>query len=142
MALCCLLAFWTGGDPQQMDRLFRESGLMRSKWDEQHYADGSTYGEKTIERAIAGTSEFYEPDCDSPDAEKGRSGSGIDLETLRSREAERIDRIEELERSLTEVLQEKRELQAELEAERTHRKELEAELESVCTENVSLFRWF
>ncbi|TMT81803.1 hypothetical protein E2L06_18045 [Haloterrigena sp. H1] len=62
MALFCLLAFWTGGDHQQMDRLFRQSGLLRNKWDEVHYADGSTYGEKTIERAIASTSEFYDPD--------------------------------------------------------------------------------
>ena len=55
MALCCLLAFWTGGDATQMDRLFRESGLYRRKWDEVHYADGSTYGEKTVERAIETT---------------------------------------------------------------------------------------
>ena len=61
MALCCLLAFWTGGDRTQMEQLFRQSGLMREKWDEVHYADGSTYGEKTIERAIATTSEFYIP---------------------------------------------------------------------------------
>jgi len=60
MALCCLLAFWTGGDRTQMDHLFRQSGLLREKWDEVHYADGSTYGEKTIERAIATTSEFYD----------------------------------------------------------------------------------
>jgi len=63
MALCCLLAFWTGGDRTQMDHLFRQSGLLREKWDEVHYADGSTYGEKTIERAIATTSEFYDPDA-------------------------------------------------------------------------------
>jgi primase-polymerase (primpol)-like protein/uncharacterized coiled-coil protein SlyX len=62
MALCFLLAFWTGGDATWMDQLFRRSGLMREKWDEVHYADGSTYGEKTVERAIAGTSEFYDPD--------------------------------------------------------------------------------
>ena len=62
MALCCLLAFWSGGDNRQMDRLFRESALIREKWDEVHFADGSTYGEKTIERAISNTSEFYDPD--------------------------------------------------------------------------------
>ncbi|TMT80243.1 hypothetical protein E2L06_18495 [Haloterrigena sp. H1] len=62
MALCCLLAFWTGGDHQQIDRIFRQSGLLRDKWDEVHYADGSTYGEKTIQRAVASTSEFYDPD--------------------------------------------------------------------------------
>lgn len=61
MALCCLLAFWTGGDQRQMDRLFRRSGLMREKWDEVHYADGSTYGEMTIARAVENTSEYYEP---------------------------------------------------------------------------------
>ncbi|WP_254280752.1 hypothetical protein [Haloarcula marina] len=63
MALCFLLAFWTGGDATQMDRLFKQSGLMREKWEEVHYADGSTYGEKTIERAIARTTEFYDPDA-------------------------------------------------------------------------------
>ncbi|WP_224337932.1 hypothetical protein [Haloprofundus halobius] len=61
MALCCLLAFWSGGDKTQMDRLFRRSGLLRGKWDDVHYADGSTYGEKTIERAVQTTSEFYTP---------------------------------------------------------------------------------
>jgi primase-polymerase (primpol)-like protein len=57
-----LLAFWSGGDQRQMDRLFRQSGLLREKWDEVHFADGSTYGEKTIERAISNTLEFYDPD--------------------------------------------------------------------------------
>ncbi len=61
MALCCLLAFWTGGNRLQMDRLFRQSGLIRGKWDDVHHADGSTYGEKTLERAIASTDDFYEP---------------------------------------------------------------------------------
>ena len=61
MAFCCLLAFWTGGDEKRMDELFRQSELIRPKWDEQHFADGATYGERTIERAIRNTSEFYEP---------------------------------------------------------------------------------
>lgn len=63
MALCCLLAFWTGRDRARMDRLFRSSGLMRPKWDEQHFADGSTYGEKTIARAVAVTDDVYDPDA-------------------------------------------------------------------------------
>jgi len=66
MALCCLLAFWTGGDRSQIDRLFRQSGLMRGKWDEVHYADGSTYGEKTVERATATVTEYYDPDAATP----------------------------------------------------------------------------
>lgn len=142
MALCSLLAFWTGGDARQMDRLFRDSGLMREKWDEVHYADGSTYGEKTIERAIAGTSDFYDPDKDSLSETKAGPEPAIDLENIRSREAQRVDRIEELERRLNEVIEEKRELEAELEAERTRRQELEAELESMLGETDSLFQWF
>ncbi len=67
MALCALLAFWTGGARDQIDRLFRDSGLMREKWDERHYADGSTYGEKTIHRVLQGTDEFYQPTGGSPD---------------------------------------------------------------------------
>lgn len=61
MALCAILAFWTGNDSTQMDRLFRQSGLMREKWGEVHYGDGSTYGERTIERAIEHCSAVYEP---------------------------------------------------------------------------------
>jgi primase-polymerase (primpol)-like protein len=60
MALCCLLAFWTGRDSQRVDELFRRSGLLRAKWDEVHYADGSTYGEKTVERACQRTTEAYQ----------------------------------------------------------------------------------
>lgn len=39
-----------------MDRMFRKSGLFRKKWDQIHYADGSTYGEVVINKAIEGTS--------------------------------------------------------------------------------------
>ncbi|WEL28133.1 phage NrS-1 polymerase family protein [Haloferax volcanii] len=78
MALCCLLAFWTGGDTTQMDTLFRQSGLLRAKWDEVHYADGSTYGEKTIERAIEATSEYYDP---SPRDESTQSKLETEPET-------------------------------------------------------------
>jgi primase-polymerase (primpol)-like protein len=45
MALCCKLAFWTGKNRVQMDRLFRQSKLFREKWDERHHANGATYGE-------------------------------------------------------------------------------------------------
>ena len=77
MALCYLLAFWTGGDHVRVDRLFRRSGLLREKWDDVHYADGSTYGEKTIERAITNTSDFYDPDAreDSSEASSKESES-------------------------------------------------------------------
>ncbi len=60
MALCGLLAFWTCKDAGQMNRVFRRSGLMRAKWDEKHAADGSTYGELTVRRAISGCTRIYE----------------------------------------------------------------------------------
>ncbi len=53
MALACLLAYWTNQNPALVDACFRKSELMREKWDTVHYADGSTYGERTIERALA-----------------------------------------------------------------------------------------
>ena len=52
LALCRLLAFWCGSTPEQIDRLFRQSGLFRSKWDERHFSDGRTYGMETIIKAI------------------------------------------------------------------------------------------
>ena len=72
MALCALLAFWTGGDHARVDSLFRQSGLLRPKWDEVHYADGRTYGEVTVARAIAGTDEFYEPSDENESWREGR----------------------------------------------------------------------
>ena len=58
-ALCQMLAFWTGNDETAVDSLFRQSGLYREKWDEVHYADGATYGQRTVERAIAQNGEVY-----------------------------------------------------------------------------------
>ena len=42
LALCNMLAFWCGGDAGKIDSLFRQSGLMRDKWDRK--TGGSTYG--------------------------------------------------------------------------------------------------
>ncbi|MBI1293587.1 hypothetical protein GC175_01345 [bacterium] len=49
-ALCRKLAYYTQGDAQRMDRLFRVGGLMRDKWDERRGSD--TYGSNTIAYAI------------------------------------------------------------------------------------------
>lgn len=57
MALCNMLAFWTGCDAQKMDAMFRASGLMREKWDRKQ--SGSTYGALTVQKAIAGCTEVY-----------------------------------------------------------------------------------
>ena len=61
LALCRLLAFWTGRDAARIDRLFRQSGLYRpEKWDRPARA-GETYGQGTIARAIAGCRDVYTP---------------------------------------------------------------------------------
>ena len=66
MALCMKLAFWSGKDKEQMDRIFRTSGLFREKWDQKHHADGATYGEETLDRAIENTDTVYSSTGDSP----------------------------------------------------------------------------
>ncbi len=55
-SLCNRIAWWTGPDPDRIDRLFRGSGLYRSKWDRENYSV------PTIEKAIASCNgSFYEP---------------------------------------------------------------------------------
>lgn len=65
MAMCKILAFWTGCNPEQMDRIFRASALMRPKW-ERGWGNG-TYGSHTIESAIKTQRDIYTP---SPKTEK------------------------------------------------------------------------
>ena len=47
---CSLLAFWDR-DAGRIDRLFRESGLYRTRWDEHRGA--GTYGSRTIATALS-----------------------------------------------------------------------------------------
>jgi hypothetical protein len=56
LALCGMLAFWTGGDRQRIADLFRQSGLCREKWERDDYR------ERTIGKALEGRTEFYDPD--------------------------------------------------------------------------------
>lgn len=67
LSLCNHLAFVTGKDAVRMDMLFRQSSLMRDKWDEQR--GNQTYGQMTIAKAIEGTNQTYEPKTSSvPDS--------------------------------------------------------------------------
>lgn len=59
MAFCNILAFWTQKNEAQMDRIYRESGLFREKWDRKQ--SGTTYGNLTLQKACAGCSQVYEP---------------------------------------------------------------------------------
>lgn len=47
--LCLILAFWTRCNESMMDRIFRQSALMRRKWDRPQ--SGGTYGSVTIANA-------------------------------------------------------------------------------------------
>ena len=81
LALAGHLMWWTGNDPSRADRLFRQSGLYRSKWDEKHFSDGRTYGEATLERARA--NDPYDPHKRVASGEEptcpldGRTGGGL-----------------------------------------------------------------
>lgn len=67
-ALCNRLAFWTGKDAAQIERLFSQSGLgKRDKW--QNRPD---YRERTIQKAIDDTTEVYEPRQESQEQPKDR----------------------------------------------------------------------
>ncbi|NCB94063.1 MAG: nucleoside triphosphatase [Clostridia bacterium] len=66
-ALVSMLAFYCNGNAEQVDRLFRQSGLYRDKWDEQHGAD--TYGNMTIKNAVSKMQNFYQPIKTSPEAD-------------------------------------------------------------------------
>lgn len=53
------LAFWTGRDFQKMDTIFRNSSLIRPKYDEKH--GKTTYGIGLLNKAINETTETYNP---------------------------------------------------------------------------------
>lgn len=55
-ALCNHLAWWTNRDPNRIDRLFRQSGLMREKWEKR-----PDYRRRTIDKAVRDTRGGYQP---------------------------------------------------------------------------------
>ena len=65
IAFCNMLAFFCGKNAEQMDRIFRSSGLMREKWDREQA--GTTYGAITIQRAIEGVKDVYSPQVKQTD---------------------------------------------------------------------------
>ena len=58
LALCSVIEFYTM-DPVQIDRIFRQSKLMRDKWDEKHGT--LTYGQKTAQKVIDPAKPHYSP---------------------------------------------------------------------------------
>lgn len=69
LALCKILAFWSGCDSFQMDRIFRTSALIREKWDQKRsetnrhgiILHAGTYGSQVIEYAISNQHDVYKP---------------------------------------------------------------------------------
>jgi primase-polymerase (primpol)-like protein len=57
---CSRLAYWTGGDADQMKRLFRLSDLARGKYAEKGH-HGEDYLDRTVRRAIRDCKRFYDP---------------------------------------------------------------------------------
>ena len=55
LALCNMLAFWTGKDFDKIDSLFKKSQLYREKWDRDDYK------KNTIEKAIETCNDTYNP---------------------------------------------------------------------------------
>jgi len=87
MGLCFFLGFWTGGNPDRMDRLFRNSGLFREKWDRRHYGNGAKYGEVCIARTLLKLDDYYSPPASDSGGDDGvdqwpTSGSSTGRATL------------------------------------------------------------
>lgn len=66
LALANLLAFWSMGDPDRLDRMMRQSARLRdaerlAKWDKKHSARGETYGEMTVSKAMEACRQFFAP---------------------------------------------------------------------------------
>jgi len=70
LALCLKLAFYCECNAAAVNYCFRLSKLMREKWDEIHYVNGDTYGERTVTKAIK---RYRTPTL---------SGASIDTDTL------------------------------------------------------------
>ena len=61
-ALLCMIAFWSGKDAKQMDRIFRTSKLMFPDWDKPSQNNPDiTVGEASIKAAISFTKGAYSP---------------------------------------------------------------------------------
>ena len=68
MALCSILAFYTNGNKEQVDKLFRKSALYRDKWDR------SDYREMTINKSLN--------KLDAEDNKKSSKKENLCLESL------------------------------------------------------------
>lgn len=87
LALCNMLAFWTGRDPNRMDRIFRGSGLYREKWERADYRGW------TIDKAIESCAEVFTP----------RSDDGVDISGITAKTKTAIPSIADPETDTTTI---------------------------------------
>jgi len=151
MGLCFFLGFWTGGDPERIDELFRASGLYREKWDRRHYGNGATYGKVCIARALLKLDDYYSPPAgesepSDPEPPRTASDSALVAELDPSpADTTRTQAIEDAKRLASKVQHQQRELQnqreriAELETRlRWYRRFVSAQSENHSTEQYNL----
>jgi len=120
MGLCFYLSFWTGGDPERMDRLFRDSGLMRGKWDSVHFANGATYGDVCVARTLLSVDDYYTPPVNQERTAPNNTESADSLspQTNDRRESPAVSRlsdgraVEDARRLATKVQRQQRELES------------------------------
>ncbi len=84
-ALLNHLVYRCGPDPGRIDRLFRQSGLMREKWDRPQ--SGSTWGALEIQKTISRATEFYSPpkgqaQAQAPPADDGQDSDQQERESI------------------------------------------------------------
>lgn len=79
MALVSMLAFWCGCVEEQIDRIFRSSGLMRDKWD--RMTGDKTYGQITIRNAVSNCTEIYRP-AHGADSTPELDFSNLDIDAI------------------------------------------------------------
>ncbi|WP_353635406.1 hypothetical protein ABSL23_16180 (plasmid) [Halobacterium sp. NMX12-1] len=60
VAFCSQLAYWTGGDSEQIERLVRQSDRNRAEW-VSLVSEDTLYDEWIIERALALSDDYYDP---------------------------------------------------------------------------------
>jgi len=75
LSLCNLMRFYTQKEGQ-IDCIFRQSKLMRDKWDEVHFGNGDTYGQGTIKISLNTRTKVYMETVRAPLPEV------VDFETL------------------------------------------------------------
>ena len=68
------LAYYTK-DAAQIDRIFRQSKLMRSKWDQLHGSE--TYGATTIEKALSKVTKQYTPKKKRPSSQRSQPPANL-----------------------------------------------------------------